>query len=218
MSDIRECAHCGTEFTPRREHARFCSAACRMAWNRERGGSPAAPVVAIDWSAAAMAETVERFGRAGDWEESRVAAAVSETVWWITLVDATLVRYHPADYETMMSRLGPGPRRTTERTLEGLRYVRNQIGWEADPAAMISRDAAGSPEAAWIWSHLPPPELADAEDRTRDWELRRYRAYQLCIAGRPVAAVFGCCASFLERAASVAVAREAASAGAGHAR
>ena len=56
MLDVRECAQCGNEFTPLREHARFCSARCRMAWNHEHAGVAAAPAVAIDWSVTAMTE------------------------------------------------------------------------------------------------------------------------------------------------------------------
>jgi len=44
VADVRECAQCGTPFTPQREHARFCSPRCRMAWNREHAGVAAAPV------------------------------------------------------------------------------------------------------------------------------------------------------------------------------
>src|SRR5438874_753378 len=34
MADTKICEQCGTSFAPRREHARFCSARCRVAWNR----------------------------------------------------------------------------------------------------------------------------------------------------------------------------------------
>ena len=35
MAETRRCERCGKEFEPKREHARFCSARCRVAWNRE---------------------------------------------------------------------------------------------------------------------------------------------------------------------------------------
>ena len=70
-----------------------------MAWNREHAGVAAAPAVAIDWSVTAMTEAAGRLASAGAWDQPRLAAAVGETVWWVTLVDATLVRYHPRDYE-----------------------------------------------------------------------------------------------------------------------
>ena len=81
MAEVRECAQCGTPFTPRREHA----------------GVAAAPAVAIDWSVTAMTEATGRLAAARDWDPPRLAAAVAEAVWWVTLVDATLVRYLPRD-------------------------------------------------------------------------------------------------------------------------
>ena len=200
MAEVRECAQCGTSFTPGREHARFCSARCRMAWNREHAGVAAAPAVAIDWSVTAMTEAAGRLAAAG-WELPRLAAAVAETVWWVTLVDATLVRYHPRDYEKALA--GTGVRRLeTEETLAGLRYVRNQLGSSADPAAFI-RPAADE-GTAWAWSPLPEPDLEALTPRSRQWELGRYRAYRARLAGHAIAATFACCTEFLAQAASLA--------------
>lgn len=204
MAEVRECAQCGTAFTPGREHARFCSARCRMAWNREHAGVAAAPAVAIDWSVTAMTEAAGRLA-AANWELPRLAAAVAETVWWVTLVDATLVRYHPRDYETALAGTG-GRRRKTEETLAGLRYVRNQLGSSADPAAFI-RPAAGDGgdgSTAWTWSPLPEPDLGALTPRSREWELGRYRAYQARLAGHGIAAAFARCTQFLAQAASLA--------------
>src|SRR5579863_8250267 len=80
MAEIRMCAQCGLGFTPRREHARFCSARCRMAWNREHNGVAAAPAVAIDWSVTAMTEAAGRLTAATAWDLPRLSAAVGETV------------------------------------------------------------------------------------------------------------------------------------------
>lgn len=197
MGDIRECAQCGKPFQPLREHARFCSAGCRMAWNEDHGGTPAAPAPAIGWSVTAMAEAVERFGQAGTWDLPRTAAAVGETVWWITLVDATLVRYHPKSYENTMTGLGPAVRRGTEEALGGLRYVRNRIGRSTDPAELIRPGADGG----WTWAPQAEPGLDGVPAGTREWELNRYRAYADHLAGRDIARIFRRCASFLERAA-----------------
>ena len=200
MAEVRECAQCGTSFTPGREHARFCSARCRMAWNREHAGVAAAPAVAIDWSVTAMTEAAGRLAAAG-WELPRLAAAVAETVWWVTLVDATLVRYHPRDYEKALAGTG-ARRRETEETLAGLRYVRNQLGSSADPAAFIRPAADGG--TAWAWSPLPEPDLEALTPRSRQWELGRYRAYQARLAGHGIAATFARCTEFLAQAASLA--------------
>src|SRR5581483_1786779 len=56
MSDVRRCEQCGTEFVPRREHSRFCSAECRLAWNKENARHAGVSVAALDWSLTAMSE------------------------------------------------------------------------------------------------------------------------------------------------------------------
>ena len=61
MADIRNCEQCGTAFAPRREHARFCSAECRVAWNDENTSDQKAGMSALDWSIVAMGESTERF-------------------------------------------------------------------------------------------------------------------------------------------------------------
>ncbi|MGH3170293.1 MAG: hypothetical protein ACRDN0_30975 [Trebonia sp.] len=185
-----------------REHARFCSARCRMAWNREHAGVAAAPAVAIDWSVTAMTEAAGRLGSAGDWELPRLATAVGETVWWVTLVDATLVRYHPRDYETALA--GVAGRRQTEQTLEGLRYVRNQLGSAVDPAEFV-RSAGDDGSACWTWRPLPEPELDELPARARQWELSRYAAYQQRLAGFSIGETFARCTQFLAFAAELAV-------------
>jgi hypothetical protein len=208
---VRECAQCGTPFTPGREHARFCSARCRMAWNREHAGVAAAPAVAIDWSVTAMTEAAGRLGAAGAWDLHRVAAAVGETVWWVTLVDATLVRYHPRVYESALASRAVG-RRTTEETLEGLRYVRNQLGRSVDPAefvrpvtgSAVTGSAVTAGAAAWEWHPLPEPGLGQLAPRARRWELSRYRAYQARLSGRDIARTFARCSDFLAHAADLA--------------
>src|SRR5262249_43417807 len=54
VADYRQCEQCGSRFEPRREHARFCSADCRDAWNREHSTDPAGGASALLWSIAAM--------------------------------------------------------------------------------------------------------------------------------------------------------------------
>ncbi len=175
-----------------------------MAWNREHAGVAAAPAVAIDWSVTAMTEAAGRLAFAGAWDLPRLAAAVGETVWWVTLVDATLVRYHPRDYESALA--GKDVRRQkTEETLEGLRYVRNQLGRSVDPAGLV-RPAAGGGDGAigWTWCPLPEPDLTRLGPRARQWELSRYRAYQARLAGRDIARTFTRCTEFLARVAGLA--------------
>jgi hypothetical protein len=200
VAEVRECAQCGTPFTPGREHARFCSPRCRMAWNREHAGVAAAPAVAIDWSVTAMTEAAGRLTVAGAWDLHRVAAAVGEAVWWVTLVDATLVRYHLRDYESALANKAVR-RRKTEETLEGLRYVRNQLGKSVDPAAFVRPAVGDDGTGGWAWRPLPEPASGGLAPRARQWELSRYRAYQGRLAGRDIARTFARCADFLARAA-----------------
>jgi len=177
-----------------------------MAWNREHAGVAAAPAVAIDWSVTAMTEATGRLAVAGSWDLSRLGAAVGETVWWVTLVDATLVRYHPHDYESALARKAVR-RRKTEETLEGLRYVRNQLGKSVDPAEFVGPVKCDDGGPAWQWLPRPEPGLAGFTPRARGWELSRYRAYQARLAERDIVRTFGRCAEFLGQAADLAAGR-----------
>lgn len=220
MAELRECAQCGGPFVPRREHARFCSTACRRTWNAEHDGVAAAPIVAIDWSVTAMAESAGRFSWAASWDQTRAAGAVSETVWWITLVDATLVRYHRRDYELTLAGESFDRRRKIEETLGGLRFVRNRLGLPVDPAEFITRPRDGGAgtgrkgDTGWVWTSQSQPVLKGLPASSHDWELSRYRAYQARLAGRDVARAFARCATFLEQAAAAASATETRRSGA----
>jgi hypothetical protein len=173
-----------------------------MAWNREHAGVAAAPAVAIDWSVIAMTESAGRLAVAGGWDLHRVAAAVGETVWWVTLVDATLVRYHPHDYEKALADKDVR-RRKTEGALEGLRYVRNQLGKSVEPDEFV-RPAVGDDGAGgWVWRPLPEPKLETLAARARQWELSRYNAYQQRLAEREIARTFARCTEFLAQAAAL---------------
>jgi hypothetical protein len=202
VADVRECAQCGTLFTPQREHARFCTPRCRMAWNREHAGVAAAPAVAIDWSVTAMTESAARLAVAGAWDLHHVAAAVGETVWWVTLVDATLVRYHLRDYERALASKEVR-RRKTQETLEGLRYVRNQLGKSVEPDEFVSPAVGDNGASGWVWRPLPEPRLEGVASRARQWELSRYRAYHERLAERDIARTFARCTEFLAQAAGL---------------
>src|SRR5712664_2044578 len=137
MADVRDCEQCGGVFAPRREHARFCSARCRVAWNREKMRDPVAGVSALQWSITAMSDTTERLPRVRAADRPRAFAVIGEAVWWVTIVDATLVRHHPNTYDGVLAGQIPAERRLTEGTLGGLRSVRNRIGLDADLADLI---------------------------------------------------------------------------------
>jgi hypothetical protein len=174
-----------------------------MEWNDEHAGIPAAPAAAIDWSVDAMSEAARRLSSPGPWDLPSLAGAVADAVWWVTLVDATLVRYHPRNYESTLARRKVR-RRETEQTLEGLRYVRNQLGKSVDPVDLIAPTAGEGNPPAWTWRSLPQPDISGLRPRARKWELNRYRAYQARLAGRDVTAAFTWSAEFLALAASLA--------------
>jgi hypothetical protein len=202
VADTRTCEQCGIVFTLRREHARFCSAACRVAWNRKHTGDPQAWASALDWSVTAMRDAVERLATEQAPDQARGFEMISDAVWRVTLVDATLVRYHSRAYEAVMRAQGPAARRTVEQTLAGLRFVRNRMGYHDDPAEFIEPGHGGPGIAAWRWRSLPEPALASLPPRGRAWEMRRYRAYQAQLAGHTIGDTFGQAAAFVKRASS----------------
>ena len=193
-------------FAPRREHARFCSARCRVAWNRQNARGSAAEAGALDWSIAAMQEITDRLLRVQGWDRLEAFGAIGEAVWCITMVDATLVRYHPGDYNRVLATSAHTEREMIEGTFAGLRFVRNRMGYHADPADFIQPQQSGrgpgaGPIAAWTWKPVPEPGLASLPPRGQDWEMTRYRAYQAQLAGRPIGQTFSQAAAFLQAAA-----------------
>src|ERR1700742_3281870 len=141
MADTRRCERCGREFEPKREHARFCSARCRVAWNRENwtqgnqdqqkwGSENWADEVrapqrtgssALSWAISAMRDTTDGLGRARAGGRADAFAVIGEAVWWVTIVDATLVRYFPDEYDGALAGLPGWQRRGTEATVGGVR-------------------------------------------------------------------------------------------------
>jgi hypothetical protein len=196
-------------FAPRREHARFCSARCRVAWNRAHKTDPTAEVSALDWSISAMRDTVERLPRVRAWNRPRAFATIGEAVWWVTIVDATLVRHHPDTYDSVLAGQTLAERRLIEGTLAGLRFVRNRMGHEVDhvdfiqPQAnfiqpQVDRPGPGAGRiTAWTWKSLPEPALAGLPPRGQAWEMTRYREYQTHLADHAVGETFGRAAAFL---------------------
>jgi len=210
MSDTRTCEQCGAEFAPRREHARFCSTSCRVDWNRERAGDLGVEVTALDWTVAAMSDVLEWLGGAGERDRSQALAVISEAVWWVTIVDATLMRYHVEAYEAVMATRTPAERRLTEGTFGGLRFVRNQMGYHVDQADFVK--PGDGCIMAWSWRSMPEPALALLPPRGQAWEMARYQAYEAHLAGHTMDEVFGPAAAFLrqvsDRAALLAAATQ----------
>jgi hypothetical protein len=206
MADTRKCEQCGTVFTPRREHVRFCSAACRVAWVRAHRGDPAAQMSALGWSVTAMGESADRLSSVQTWDDMRAFGAVSEAVWWVTIVDATMVRFHADAYDEVLDGFIPAKRRLVEETLEGLRFVRNQVGAGGHVDFVRPGEGNGSHGgiASWIWGPLPKPPLTSLLPRGQAWEMSRYRAYQSRLAGHTIGSTFSRVAAFLRLAAEKA--------------
>jgi hypothetical protein len=153
---------------------------------------------ALDWTITAMRETIDRLLGAKGWDQPHAFAAVSEAVWWVTMVDATLVRYHPDAYDGVLAGHGAGERVVIEGTFGGLRFVRNQMGYYLDHADFIKPGATAI--ASWTWRPLPEPGLDSLPARGQEWEMTRYREYQARLAGVPIGDTFRCAAAFLNLA------------------
>jgi hypothetical protein len=205
VADVRACEQCGTVFAPRREHARFCTARCRVAWNRQNTADPADPLSALNWAITAMRDTIRRLPGLVPHDRPRAFAEIGEAVWRVTIVDATLMRHHPMAYDRVIAARAPADRQLIEESLAGLRYVRNQISQDADHADFV-RPEPSFPGAdrltAWTWKPVAEPPLAALLPRAQQWEMTRYRAYQARLAGCTVGEVFELAAAFLEQVAA----------------
>jgi hypothetical protein len=194
MAEMRSCEECGASFEPVREHARFCSPRCRVAWNRATRGSQTEDC-ALGWSVTAMQDTTQRLGKIRVTSTDQALAVISEAVWWVTIVDATLVRYHPRAYQQAMAALRPAERRRTESTLAGLRFVRNRMGYHTAASDFVrsGETARNRPQASvadLTWRSLPEPDLTSLTPQRVEWEISRYRAYQACLAGHSIGEAF----------------------------
>ena len=170
-------------------------------------GDPAGEVSALLWSITAVSEATERLPGVRAWDRPRAFAVIGEAVWWVTIVDATLVRHHADIYDNVMAGQAPAQRRLVEGTLTGLRFVRNRIGDEADLGEFIEAGRTG-PGArqrritGWTWKSVPEPALGLLPPRGQAWEMTRYRAYQAQLAGQTVGEIFARAAAFLKLVAA----------------
>jgi anti-sigma B factor antagonist len=200
VTDTRACEQCAAVFVPQREHARFCSADCRAAWNGEHMGDPAVEASALQWSVTAMSEAAGRLPGVKVWDQPRTFAAIGEAVWWITMVDATLVRHHLGVYDAVMAAQAPAERRLIGETLAGLRFVRNWIGRGGGLGEVIETGgmSAGSRRiTSWRWKPAAEPALASLPPRGQAWEMARHRAYQAHLVGHTVGQTLGRAVTFL---------------------
>jgi hypothetical protein len=154
-----------------------------------------------------MDDVTERLSRARAADRQHAFALISEAVWWVTIVDGTLVRYHHEVYDGAMARQPRAGRVLLEGSLAGLRFVRNRMGYDTDQADFIELrggEAAvkGARVTAWTWKSLPEPDLGTLPPRGQDWELTRYHAYQAHLAGRTIGETFRQATAFLNLVAA----------------
>lgn len=133
---------------------------------------------ALGCSVTAMAETVQRLSSAAAMDLPQALAVISEAVWWVTIVEATMIRYHRGAYDHALAALDPAARQAAQATFAGLRFVRSQMGYRADPADFIQPQPVQggteyAPVAKWIWKRVPAPELEAVPRPGRGWEISR---------------------------------------------
>ena len=163
-------------------------------------GDPAVEASALTWSLTAMSEATARLPGMKVWDRSRAFAAIEEAVWWITMVDATLVRHHLRLYDAVMASHPPAERQLIEKTLAGLRFVRNWIGRKAWLGDVIETGGMGTGNThitRWTWRGVPESVLASLPARGQAWERARYRAYQACLVGHTSGETLGRAVTFL---------------------
>jgi hypothetical protein len=194
-------------FGPRREHARFCSARCRAAWNREKLGDPAPGANALHWSVAAMNDTAELLAGVATHDRPKAVTVIGDMVWWVTIVDATLVRNHPDTYDLLLATYPSWRRKRIEGTLGGLRFVRNRMREESGCRFFIG---PSPDQESWWWMPVPEPPLSALPPRARTWEMTRYSSYCTHVAGHTTQQIFDQVTSFLNAAAGQALSESSA--------
>jgi hypothetical protein len=149
-----------------------------------------------------MTETTEELLDAHYWAEPDGFAVITDAVWWVTMVDATLVRYRPGSYGRALARHNPRERQVIEDTFGGLRFVRNRIGNQSEPADFIEA-TSGEPArrvADWRWKAVPEPACPSQTGRGPEWDASRYNAYKAELAGQTIGGTFDRAFSFLKSA------------------
>jgi hypothetical protein len=158
----------------------------------------------LAWSLTAMSEALRRLAAASAADIPRAVAAATEAVWWVTLADAAMTRCHPGAYGTALAALDPAARRAVEGSFAGLRFIRGQLGYQADPGDFIQPQPAPgggcAQPAAWTWAPLPPPPPHRGTAR----ETSPYREYRAYLAGRPLGQTLARAAGFLSQAHATA--------------
>ena len=148
-----------------------------------------------------MNDTAELLSGVGTHDRPKAIAVIGDMVWWVTIVDATLVRHHPDPYDRLLEDFPARRRRRVEGILGGLRFVRNRMREEAGCGSFIGPSPDGE---RWWWMPVPEPSLDALPERGAEWERTRYRSYQDFLAGYTTVDVFEQATSFLQLAVGTA--------------
>lgn len=192
MTEARKREQPGTVPGPRRDHEAHLT-------GRHDSAADAcqAPDNTLAWSVTAMSDALGRLAAASAAGMPQAVAAATEAAWWVTVVDAAMTRHHPAAYRRALTALDPAARKAVEGSLTGLRLIRSQLGYSADPADFIEPPAApGAGAAQWTWSAVALP----LSPRGKAREASPYREYRSQLAGRPVTQILERAAGFLTQA------------------
>jgi thioesterase domain-containing protein len=162
---------------------------------------------ALEWSLTAMRQATMRVSVCRAADAAQALAVAGDAVWWVTIIDARLVRHHLDAYDEALAGHDLVERALVEGTLAGLRFVRNRMG-AAPGDAEFTEPWAGGPAssvlAVWQWRPVPEPTMRSVSPRAREWQMSRYRAYEAYVARRSVGVVFGRAAAFLTTVAASA--------------
>lgn len=136
----------------------------------------------------------------------RALAVIGDAVWQVTIVDATMIRYYPGDYDAVLAPLPPAERQLIEGTMAGLRFVRNRMSGPVHSEDFIylpdGLDGSEQLIAAWSWKRQAMPELDTPPPAGSRWEQARHEAYQDFLADRRVIETFSQVTGFLRVAAA----------------
>jgi hypothetical protein len=172
-----------------------------VAWNRAQHNDLAHEISALQWAVTAMADAVDRLADMRALDRPRAFTAIGEAVWWVTIVDATLVRHYPDPYDQVTADQ-PAAERQVEAILAGLRFIRNRLGLDQDLADFICTESGLASDVGiggWAWRLVGPPHLDAFSARGQEWEMARYQAYSGQLAGRSICDSFARAAAFLEQ-------------------
>jgi hypothetical protein len=173
-----------------------------VAWNRAQHNDLTHEVSALQWAVTAMADAVDRLADMRALDRPRAFTAIGEAVWWVTIVDATLVRHYPDSYDQVTADQPAEERSQVEAILAGLRFIRNRLGLDQDLADFICTEAGTASDAGictWAWRLVGPPQLDSFNARGQEWEMTRYQAYSSQLAGGSICDSFARAAAFLEQ-------------------